>query len=158
MPDAIILAAAEKCQCREILPVKGNHDSSAPLPAPIRDLHRTIFQFQGLTFGSFCGSWKYKPKGNYLFEQEEVEPEQAAFPPVDVFLAHNSPRLIHASDDEVHLGFVAFSNYIARTQPRFFLHDHQHHDVESTIGTTRVIGTFGQRDLALCPGHDCLIQ
>ena len=149
MPDSVILAVAGKCQCREILAVKGNHDSSAPFPPPIRDLHLTAFQFQGLTFGGFCGSWKYKPRGNYLFEQDEVERHMASFPPVDVFVAHNSPRFIHDRDDEVHIGFVAFSNYLARARPKYFLHGHQHHNEETTVGTTRVIGTFGYRYLTL---------
>ena len=128
MPDQVILQVADRCGCREILAVKGNYDASAPFAQPIRDLHLTTFEFHGLTFGGFCGSWKYKPRGNYLFEQDQVERHLASFPPVDVFVAHNSPRSVHDRDDEVHLGFVAFSNYIARNKPKLFLHGHQHHD------------------------------
>ena len=73
MPDKSFLELAGRCSCREILAVKGNHDSSAAFKTPIRDLHLTGFEFRGVTFGGFCGSWKYKPKGNYLFEQPEVE-------------------------------------------------------------------------------------
>jgi len=147
MTDAVILAAAEKCQCREILAVKGNHDSSGPFPAPIHDLHLNIFTFGGLTFGGFCGSWKYKPKGHHLFEQHEVEALMADFPPVDVFIAHNSPRGIHDRDDEVHIGFVAFTNYLTSAKPKYFIHGHMHHEVETTVGSTCVIGTFGHRFL-----------
>jgi uncharacterized protein len=149
MPDEVILQVAGKCGCQGILAVKGNHDSSAPFQPPIRDLHLSTFHFQGSTFNGFCGSWKYKPKGNYLFEQSEVEQSLASFPAVDVFIAHNSPRLIHDRDDEVHLGFVAFSNYIARASPRLFLHGHQHHEVDTTVGQTRIVGTFGHRFLAV---------
>src|SRR5882672_3318843 len=95
LPDEVILRAAERCRCREILAVKGNHDSSAPFRAPIRDLHLATFQFRGISFGGFCGSWKYKPRGNFLFEQSEVESTMASFPAVDVFVTHNSPRLVH---------------------------------------------------------------
>ena len=147
LPDSVILAAAEKCQCREILAVKGNHDSAAPFPKPIRDLHLKTFTFGGVTFGGCCGSWKYKPKGNYLFEQHEVEDLMAGFPPVDIFIAHNSPRGVHDRDDEVHLGFVAFSNFIQRCQPKLFLHGHTHIAQESLVGRTQVIGTFGHRFL-----------
>ena len=147
LPDSVILAAAEICRPRGVMAVEGNHDSSAPFPAPIHDLHLKTFTFGGLTFGGFCGSWKYKPKGNYLFEQHEVDALMAGFPPVDVFIAHNSPRGIHDRDDEVHLGFVAFSNYITSAKPKFFIHGHQHHNVETMVGSTRVIGTFGHRFL-----------
>jgi len=149
LPDETILQIASRCACREILAVKGNHDSSAPFRSPIRDLHLTTFQFLGVTFGGFCGSWKYKPKGNYLFEQSEVEQSLAAFPAVDVFVAHNSPRLVHDRDDEVHIGFASFNNYIARAKPKLFLHGHQHHDLESGAGQTRIIGTYGHRFLVL---------
>lgn len=149
MPDEIILLIAQRCNCREILAIKGNHDSSAPFRAPIRDMHMAMHHFRGIAFGGFCGSWKYKPKGNYLFEQSEVELLMDKFPGVEVFLAHNSPRLVHDRDDEVHIGFTAFNTYIARAKPRLFLHGHQHQNVESMIGGTRVIGTYGHRSLVL---------
>jgi predicted phosphodiesterase len=37
LPDELIFKVAKKCHCKEILAVKGNHDSSAAFPAPIRD-------------------------------------------------------------------------------------------------------------------------
>jgi Icc-related predicted phosphoesterase len=151
LPDDVILEVAARCHCREIFAVKGNHDSSAPFRSPIRDMHLATLQFRGVTFGGFCGSWKYKPRGNYLFEQSEVEKALDGFPRVDVFVAHNSPRLVHDRDDEVHIGFAAFSNYLTTARPRFFLHGHQHHDVETLVGQTQVIGTYGHRFLVL-PG------
>jgi Icc-related predicted phosphoesterase len=112
-------------------------------------MHLATQQFRGITFGGFCGAWKYKPKGNYLFEQSEAENILANFPPVDVFLAHKSPRLVHDREDEVHLGFVAFGSYIARSQPKLFLHGHQHINQESKIGRTQVVGIYGYRNLVL---------
>src|SRR5690242_1683727 len=88
LPDTIIFEAAKRCHCREIVAVKGNHDSSAPFPAPIRDLHLKTFEFRGLRFGGFCGSWKYKPRGNYLFEDPEVERLLTGFAAVDIFVTH----------------------------------------------------------------------
>jgi Icc-related predicted phosphoesterase len=149
LPDETILRIAGRCGCREILAVKGNHDGSAPFAAPIRDLHVKTFAFRGVTFGGFCGSWKYKPRGNYLFEQGDVERLMKEFPPVDVFLGHNSPRLVHDKEDEVHTGFVAFNNYITKAQPKLFLHGHQHENVETKVGVTQVIGTFGHRFLVI---------
>jgi Icc-related predicted phosphoesterase len=149
LADELILKAAAKCHCREILAVRGNHDSSASFPEPIRDLHLTVFQFRGVTFGGFCGSWKYKPRGNYLFEDFEVEQRLVNFPAVDVFITHNSPRLVHDREDDVHMGFAAFNQYIERAKPRFMIHGHQHENVESRIGVTHIIGTYGYRMLVV---------
>ena len=147
--DSVILGVAAKCRCREILALKGNHDSSAPFQQPIRDLHRATFRIGDITFGGFAGSWKYKPRGHYLFDQDEVEQAMTSFPPVDVFVAHNSPRLIHDREDDVHIGFTAFASYISRATPRLFLHGHQHISTETLVGGTRVIGTYGYRFLTL---------
>ena len=149
LSDDTICEIARRCGCHVILAVKGNHDSSAPFRPPIRDAHLTTSTFRGLTFGGFCGSWKYKPRGNYLFEQSEVEQRLTHFPHVDVFLAHNSPRLVHDREDEVHTGFSAFNNYIARAAPELFLHGHQHENRETMVGATRVIGVFGHRFILL---------
>jgi predicted phosphodiesterase len=149
MPNEFILRAAAKCSCQRILAVKGNHDSSGDFPLPIEDLHLRTLNYGGLKFGGFCGSWKYKPRGNYLFEQSEVETALTSLPSVDVFVAHNSPRLVHDRDDEVHLGFVAFLNYINHARPRYFFHGHQHVHQETAIGGTSVVGTYGYRFLAI---------
>ena len=145
MVDPVILQTAQATQCSRIYAVKGNHDGAAPFPAPILDLHLRIESFGGLTFGGFHGSWKYKPRGHFLYDQDEVESLVAAFPAVDVFVAHNSPRHIHDRDDEVHLGFEAFVGYIRRVQPRLFFHGHQHVSQETRVGETRVIGVYGQQ-------------
>ena len=147
LPDETILEIANRCACREILAVKGNHDSSGLFRPPTRDMHLATFQFRGITFGGFCGSWKYKPRGNYLFEQPEVEASLATLPAVDVFIAHNSPRHVHDRDDEVHIGFTSFNTYITRAKPKLFFHGHQHENTETLAGETRVIGTFGHRFL-----------
>ncbi len=149
LPDEVILRVAAKCRCRQILAVKGNHDSSAAFPEPIQDLHLKRLQFRGMSFGGFCGSWKYKPRGNYLFEEFEVESRLTSFPTVDVFVTHNSPRLLHDREDDVHMGFAAFNQYLERAKPKFMLHGHQHQNIETQIGGTRVIGTYGHRMLVV---------
>ena len=149
LADEVILQVAQKCKCREIFAVKGNHDSSGTFRTPIQDLHLKTLRFAGLAFGGFCGSWKYKPRGNYLFEQSEVAVALAVFPPVDIFVTHNSPRHVHDRDDDVHTGFVAFNDYITRIQPRFVFHGHQHVNQDTALGPTRVIGTYGFRQIAI---------
>jgi Icc-related predicted phosphoesterase len=149
LTDETIVKAAQRCSCRHVLAVKGNHDSAAPFPAPIVDLHLNTWSFQGIVFGGFCGSWKYKPRGHHLYEQSEVELALRHFPKVDVFVAHNSPSQVHDKDDFVHLGFAAFNSYIANHHPRFFFHGHQHVSCESVVGSTRVVGSFGYRTMVL---------
>ena len=117
----------------------------APFTAPIRDLHLRVETLEGVRFGGSNGSWKYKPKGYFLYEQDEAVALLAGFPPVDVLVCHNSPRGVHDRDDEVHTGFDALNGYIARSRPRLLIHGHQHVEVETTVGATRVMGVFGWR-------------
>jgi len=147
--DQALLQIAKNIQCSQILAVKGNHDGSGSFPAPIIDLHLNTHTISGFRFGGFNGSWKYKPRGNYLYEQLEVKRYLDLFPPVDIFVAHNSPRHIHDRDDDVHFGFEAFVDYIQRVQPKLFLHGHQHINQETQIGKTKVIGIYGQKKLEL---------
>jgi predicted phosphodiesterase len=149
LPDSFILKLAEMTLCRHIFAVKGNHDSSSPFKSPIKDLHLSVHKFGGLRFGGFNGSWRYKPGGDHLYEQSEVEKLLHSFPAVDVFVAHNSPRYIHEWDKRVHTGFDAFNAYLERTRPKIFIHGHQHVNVESWLGDTRVISVFGQRWIRL---------
>jgi len=149
LPDSVILAAAEKCQCREILAVRGNHDAEVPFPEGVRDLHLAVHEVAGIRFGGFCGSLRYK-QGAFMFEQSEVERLMADFSPVDCFLAHSPPRAIHDREaGGTHIGFVGFSNFIQRCQPKLFLHGHTHIAQESVVGSTRILGTFGHRFLTL---------
>jgi Icc-related predicted phosphoesterase len=145
MADQVILQTAQMTECSRIFAVKGNHDGAGPFPTPILDLNLRIESFGSLTFGGFRGSWRYKPRGHFLYDEDEVAESLAAFPPVDLFVAHNSPRHIHDREDEVHLGFEAFAAYIRRVQPRLFFHGHQHISQETRIGETRVIGVYGQQ-------------
>ncbi|MFW6164294.1 MAG: metallophosphoesterase family protein [Planctomycetota bacterium] len=147
--DAAIVGAAEACGGVPALAVKGNHDRHIEFVAPIRDVHRRVERLGELTVGGFQGCWQYKPRGHYLYSQEEVAAALERFPPVDIFLAHNSPRGVHDRDDLVHIGFDAFAAYIARARPRLFLHGHQHVNRETQVGATRVVGVYGHRTVEL---------
>jgi Icc-related predicted phosphoesterase len=141
--DPVILGAAAAYGCRTIFAVKGNHDSNEPFPEPIVDLHLQTRKHNGLTFGGLNGSWKYKPRGAFLYPQRDVEGFLADFPPVDIFLSHNSPRGIHDREDGVHYGFDGLNSYITKAGPKVVIHGHQHIDRETTVGGTRVIGVYG---------------
>jgi Icc-related predicted phosphoesterase len=147
--DQVILQTAEAAGCEYIVAVKGNHDRPESFEAPILDLHLTTQTIDGVRFGGFQGSWKYKPRGHYLYEEQEVEKLLGSFPAADVFVAHNSPRHIHDREDNLHLGFEAFVTYIHRAKPRFFLHGHQHVSQETQVGGTRVIGVHGHKWLEI---------
>jgi len=149
LPDEVILKASQRVKCSRILAVKGNHDGSAPFDERITDIHLRTVNIGGVTFGGFGGSWKYKPKGYFLFEQSEVSAALETFPHVDVFVAHNSPSGIHDKEDGVHVGFSAFTSYILDRHPKVLLHGHQHSNQMTSYVGTKVLGVYGRRTVVL---------
>ena len=143
--EEVLLETAEASGCRRILAVKGNHDSNASFRGPIESLHLKIRSYLGVSFGGLNGCWRYKPRGNFLYEQEEVEELLACFPAVDVFVGHNSPAGVHERGDMVHVGFTGVLAYIKRARPGLMLHGHQHSNSETGVSATRVVGVFGFR-------------
>jgi len=85
------------------------------------------------------------PRGNYLYDQLEVDGFLSTFPPVNIFLSHNSPRRIHEREDGVHYGFEGMNSYIKKARPKPVVHGHQHIDREPSVGETVVIGIYGHR-------------
>ena len=149
LQDATILRAVERYRPRQVFAVRGNHDVEQPFPPGVVDLHLARKTFEGLRFGGFAGSWKYKPRGHHLFEQAEVSGIMRGFPEVDIFVAHNSPRGIHERDGEVHQGFDGFVSYLDRVRPQLFIHGHQHLDITTVRGETAIVGVFGERVIQL---------
>lgn len=143
--DSLILEAARAFQCDRIFAVKGNHDRDTPFPSPILDMHLTIAEMNGITFGGLNGSWKYKPRGSFLYDQDEVAALLSSLPAVDVLISHNSPLGVHDKTDGVHTGFQALNEYLKRIRPRLLIHGHQHVNVETHLNQTRVIGVYGHR-------------
>ena len=147
--DCLILEAAAAFGCDKIFALKGNHCSPAPFPKPIIDLDLHVESFGGLTFGGLSGCWKYKNAGHFLYEQDEVQEMLTGFPRVDIFCSHNSPLGIHDKPDDIHTGFDTLNWYIAKHKPKILFHGHQHVNRETVIGSTRVIGVYGQKVLEL---------
>jgi Icc-related predicted phosphoesterase len=143
--DQVILEAAQAYECSPILAVKGNHDSPTAFLKPVVDLHLKILEHGGDSFGGMNGSWRYKPRGHFLYSQAEAKAFLSTFPRVDIFLSHNSPRGIHDQDDDVHCGFEGLNAYIRRVKPGILIHGHQHKNMESRLGETRIIGVYGHR-------------
>lgn len=147
--DQVILEAADAHSCKAIFTVKGNHDPNTPFIRPIVDLHLQVREQAGLRLGGLNGSWKYKPRGHFLYEQWEVEAFLGSFPPVDIFVSHNCPRGIQERQDEVHQGFEGLRSYILRTIPKLVIHGHQHLDKESQIENSNVVSVFGYKLIEL---------
>lgn len=147
--DQVILEASQAYNCPNIFAVKGNHDANTPFPYPITDLHMTVRAFQGINFGGLNGSWRYKAKGPFLYDQSEVINFMAAFPAVDVFISHNSPQGIHDRDDGVHCGFEGLTAYIKKAKPKMLVHGHQHVNSDSCLEETEIMGVYGFRILEI---------
>lgn len=147
--DQVILEAANQANCNRIYAVKGNHDTDNIFAKPIQNIHLTVISPFGFKLGGFQGCYKYKAKGNYLYEDSEVNDLIESMPAVDVFVAHNSPCGIYGKQAELHRGFAAFNNYIERKRPNFFLHGHQHINQETWVGNTKVIGIHGVKELLI---------
>lgn len=147
--EQVILEAAASCGSKCIFAVKGNHDNPALFPSPIQDLHLQIAEYRGLRFGGFNGAWRYKPRGAFLYDQAEVTRLMADFPPVDIFIAHNSPRYIHDKEDGIHEGFNALNAYIERHAPTMLIHGHQHNNVQSRHLNSQIVGVYQHRRLVI---------
>ena len=147
--DSTIERAKSLYDCSSVFAVRGNHDSAAHFASGVTDLHLNTTSYDGIVFGGFKGSWKYKPRGHHMFEQFEVFNALRDFPQVDVFVAHNSPCGYHERDTEVHQGFEAFTEYIERAQPAYFIHGHQHLNKISQHKNTKIIAVFGETVLDL---------
>lgn len=147
--DNVILMAAKAYGCKAIFAVKGNHDNRTCFPDPIIDLHCEIYEHRGLKFGGFNGAWAYKPKGEFLYEQWEVEKLLLPFGDVDIFIAHNSPRGVHDKEDGVHLGFDFLNKYIQKSKSRYLFHGHQHSSQVTNVQQTVVVGVFGCRTIEI---------
>jgi len=143
--DQVICEAAEAYSVEKIFAVKGNHDSNVCFRDPIVDLHLRVEEYGGLKFGGLNGSWRYKPRGHFLYDEWEVDGFLSSYPAVDIFISHNSPRGVHDQEDEVHYGFEALKSYVQRAKPSIFIHGHQHVNNETKLGKTRIIAVFGSK-------------
>ena len=143
--DQVICEAAEAYSVKKIFAIKGNHDFNRSFHESIDDLHLRVKEFGGIKFGGLNGSWKYKPRGDFLYDEWEVDGFLSIFPHVDIFISHNSPRTIHDQEDGIHYGFEALKSYALRMKPRILIHGHQHINREAVLGDTRIIGVYGYK-------------
>ena len=107
--------------------VYGNHCSGRYFDElGIKNMHLSTFAYNGLLFGGFEGSVRYKSDPYaLLYTQEEASHMLADFPRVDVMLCHCPPYGINDEPDEIsHQGFKALRKYIETYTPKYLLHGH----------------------------------
>jgi Icc-related predicted phosphoesterase len=154
--------------------VRGNHashlesgengDRTAPWGAI--DLHQRVLRdHSGLLMAGIEGSIRYN-NGFHQYTQSEMWSMVMGLVPglylnrlrygryLDVFVTHSPPWKIHDMEDRPHRGIKAFNWLVKVFQPTFHLHGHVHvyrsdTITETQIGQTRVINTFGYRELTL---------
>lgn len=126
------------------LGVQGNHDDRGDLEhLNIENMHMQVNNIQGIRFGGFEGSNRYK-KGDYpMWLQLEAFAQLNQLESCDVLLSHNSPKGVHDKDDIAHEGFTGLLHYIEKYMPRYCFHGHQHINKETLIGKTKVISVYG---------------
>ena len=106
--------------------VYGNHCTPGYMELlDITDLHLKTTEINGVTFGGFEGSHKYKnDEFAKMYTQDEALGLMSEFPYVDVFIAHSPPAGINDEDDPAHQGLLALRHYLDRSKPKYFLHGH----------------------------------
>tara|TARA_B100000508_G_scaffold135564_1_gene127530 strand:- start:691 stop:1254 length:564 start_codon:yes stop_codon:yes gene_type:complete len=115
--------------------VYGNHCTPGYLEQlGITDLHLKTVEINGVTFGGFEGSHRYK-KDQFakMYTQEEALDLMKDFPYVDVFIAHSPPAAINDEDDPAHCGLLALRHYIDEKQPKYFFHGHTYPTADTIV-------------------------
>lgn len=131
--------------------VYGNHCTGQYFDSlGIENLHLKTKTIEGVTFGGFEGSLRYKPNPRaIMYTQDEAREMIRDFPKVDVMIAHSPPYGIHDEPgDLTHEGLHALKDYIEEKQPRYFLHGHTHPALETALTPykqTNVVFIFGER-------------
>lgn len=134
----------ERFSGKPLFGVLGNHDYEGDLEYfGIEDIHGREIQVSSYRFAGLKGSVRYKPGDAPMLSQNEATLICRAFDPVDILVSHNSPKGVHDKPDAAHEGFEGILEYIRANKPKYSLHGHQHKNVMTCLGTTKVIGVYG---------------
>lgn len=135
--------------------VYGNHCSGLYFDSlGIWNMHLKIWDYQGLRFGGFEGSVRYKDsKYAKMYSQEQASELLKDFPHVDVMIAHSPPLGINDDiDDIAHTGLKALRDYIEKMKPKYFLHGHTYPDPDrlvSQYSETQIIYVYQDKIITL---------
>ncbi len=159
--------------------VRGNHAKkieygcAGPREKPwgAINLHKKVIRdtHSGLIFAGIEGSLRYN-FGNYQYTQSQMWSLVMTLVPslilnkirygryLDFFVTHAPPWGIHDQKDLAHQGIKAFNWLIKSFQPTYHLHGHVHvyrpdQTVETRLGNTIILNTYGYRKLALERQH-----
>ena len=156
-----------------LLYVPGNHDPSyddkklAAYAEGCDNMDRKVRTVKGLNIAGVGGSIRYRPGCPNQYTQSQMYFRISSFIPkllwylpahgnvLDIMIAHSPPVGIHDDDDQAHVGFSAFIDFIKTFKPRYFLHGHTMVYKSNLlppvtqVGTTTVINVYPYRIIEL---------
>lgn len=138
--DYFILQELERITNIPKIGVYGNHCSGNYFSSlNIQNMHLKTFECNGITFGGFEGSIRYKESAYAkMYTQDEAKELLKNFPTVDVFLAHSPPYGINDEpNSSSHQGLIAIKEYIENKKPKYFLHGHTYPTKENLVAKYR---------------------
>jgi uncharacterized protein len=125
--DFFSLADLENISNIPKIGVYGNHCSGKYFePLGIKNMHLATWECEGILFGGFEGSVRYKSNPDAkMYTQEEATKMFENFPRVDVFISHCPPYGINDEPNDLsHQGFQALRNYLEDKKPKYLFHGH----------------------------------
>jgi Icc-related predicted phosphoesterase len=154
--------------------VRGNHASKVEFtsagertyPWGAHDLHQQVVEDEtGLILAGLEGCVQYN-QGPYQYTQTQYWLKAFRMAPklmlnkarfgraLDILVTHAPPWKIHDENDRPHQGIKAFRWLVDVFKPTYLLHGHIHIYRQSTItetqvGPTRIINTYGYRELEI---------
>lgn len=162
--------------------VRGNHSKETEFttggmrqgPLGGIDLHRRVINHHGLLLAGVEGSLRYRD-GPFQYTQSEMWIHVFHIIPhllfnrliygryLDILVTHAPPWGIHDQSDLPHQGIKAFRWFIQVFKPAYHFHGHIHvyrpdTPLETQVGQTRVINTFGYRVTEVQPGKRAEIK
>jgi len=128
--------------------VYGNHCSGKYFESlGIKNMHLQTFEFQGVIFGGFEGSVRYK-ESSYakMYTQKEAQVLLRDFPYVDVMLTHAPPYGINDEpNDPTHAGLIGIRDYVLSKKPKYLMHGHTYPNSKNMVtklGETGIIYVY----------------
>ena len=118
-----------------LLYVHGNHDDAYDQEPPegCICIENEIYEYQGLRFFGLGGSYRYRPDGNHMYTEREMQfrilrqklrlIRTGGF---DVLVTHAPAYHLGDLDTIPHRGFQCFVKLLDEYRPKYMLHGHIH--------------------------------
>ena len=117
--------------------VLGNHDYFGGIDRE-KDLHLRIIDNNGILFGGFQGSSRYKSGSFVMYNHEESSELLNTLDYCDVFISHDSCIKDYFKEYggiDTHSGLWGIDKYIEKNKPLLHIHGHHHkNEVEYKYG------------------------